>query len=468
MILKKISHIGLLLFFAATFITCNNDLKLRFVVISDTHLGANRSHENVPRTLKCLLSKKPVPDAIFVVGDLTNNGWAQEYDGLLEIFSDPTIVPKGIAVYYMTGNHEFRKIIYSETSTKIETCDSIQEKNLIFEDMTALERFTTKTGQPPHQYIDIKGYPFITISMTDGDNLIGTMPDHDVINNLYNDDALYFLSKKMEEAEHSYPGKPIFLFSHIGSTSTCFGTFPKDDGGQNQFPPLLDKYPQTVFFNGHSHFPIGDPRTIHQGNYTSINTGSSAFPSGEKYYIPNPLLPQNSYPEVTEGLIVNVFSDGNIEIERWDTFRNEEILPRWYLKPPFDGSNFIYKDRDGLPAPSFESGAKVTCFIEGSSLIVRFPKANDDEIVNHYTIDFLNEEGNVFHSGDRFSDFPQNSQMPEIYVVRIPLGENSLLQLPSCTNIQIRVTAVDSYCNRSESISSEMFNIPSVFLKESL
>lgn len=468
MIFNRSMYTGIFLLIAVVFMACKKEVQLRVVVISDTHFGADRSHENVPRTLKCLLHKKPLPDAVFVVGDLTNNSWAQEYDELIETFSDRSIVPEGVAVYYMTGNHDFRSIIYSGISSNRIACDSIHEKNMILEDMSAIERYKEKTGQPLHQYIDIKGYPFITVSMANGDNLIGTMPDHEVINNLYDEEALSFLSEKMEDAVRNYPGKPIFLFSHIGSTSTCFGTFPQDDGGQNQFPSILDNYPQTVFFNGHSHFPIGDPRTIHQAQYTSINTGSAAFPSGEKYYIPNPLMPQKRYPEVTEGLIINILSDGNVEIERWDTFRNEEILPRWYIKQPFDGSQFLYKDRDGLPAPFFDTGARVVCFVEGDNLVIRFPRAIDNEIVNHYTIDFLKDDGTVFYSGDRFSDFHQNSQMPEVYAMRIPLGEKSFGELSPCEKIKIHVTAVDSYANKSETITSEMFSVPAVFFKESL
>ena len=36
---------------------------------------------------------------------------------------------------------------------------------------------------------------------------------------------------------------------------------------------------QTVFFSGHSHFPIGDPRVIHQERYTSINAGCATTPA---------------------------------------------------------------------------------------------------------------------------------------------------------------------------------------------
>lgn len=468
--LTKFSYSSILILIAVVFISCKkNDIQLRFVVISDIHAGAYRSHENLPRTLKCLLQKEPLPDAVFVVGDLTNNGWPQEYDELLETFSDSSIVPKDVAVYFMTGNHEFRDIIRnSETYPDMTVCDSTFGHDVRIESVTPIKRYKEKIRQPLNQYIEIKGYPFITISMTDGDNLHGTMPDQEVRNNLYNDEALKFLSEKMQDASQNYPEKPIFLFSHLGSSCTCFGTFPQDGGGQNQFSSILDNYPQTVFFNGHSHFPIGDPRTIHQAKYTSINSGSASFPSGEIYYIPNPLIPQNHYPEVTEGLIVNILSDGNVEVERWDTFRDEEIFPRWHLKPPFNSSQFLYAERDGLPGPFFKDDAQVTCFIQGNNLIIRFPKAIDNEVVNHYTIDFLNEDGDIFYSGDKFSDFYLNSQMPGVYAIQIPIGKKAFFKLPICNKIKIQVTAVDSYSNKSKPITSEPVAIPSVFLRESL
>jgi hypothetical protein len=302
----RVSHRAICLLALLSLVACKkDDIQLRFVVISDIHAGAYPSHQNLPRTLKCLLQKDPLPDAIFVVGDLTDNGWPQEYDELLETFSDSTIVPKSVSIYYMTGNHEFRDMQYSEADPYMMACDSTSVQNVKIENKTPVERYREKIGQPLNQYIDIEGYPFITISMTAGDNLHGTMPDQHVRNSLYDETAVKFLSEKMEDATQKYPGKPIFLFSHIGASFTCFGTFPEDGGGQSSFDSILEKYPQTIFFNGHSHFPIGDPRTIHQAQFTSINSGSASFPSGEIYYIPNPLLPQRHYPEVSEGLIVN-------------------------------------------------------------------------------------------------------------------------------------------------------------------
>ncbi|MDR1919191.1 MAG: metallophosphoesterase, partial [Tannerellaceae bacterium] len=297
-------------------------IQLRFVVISDTHFSPWSGHESVPKALKNLLQKEPLPDAVFVVGDLTEHGWPAEYDAFMATFTDRSLVPEGLEVYLMTGNHDLGRILKAGDDP--------------FEHMSATERYMKKTGQPLHQYVDIKGYPFVTVSMTAEDVLYSGLPEEEVRNRLYDEEALRFLEEKLAEAKRDHPGKPIFLFSHIGSSSSCFGTFPHEDGGQTQFPPILDAYPEVVFFNGHSHFPIGDPRTIHQDRYTSINDGSVSTLAGTKYFIPTPHTPQTNLTQISEGLIVNVWTDGRVEIERWDAARDEEILPRWQLEPPFD------------------------------------------------------------------------------------------------------------------------------------
>jgi hypothetical protein len=88
-----------------------------------------------------------------------------------------------------------------------------------------------------------------------------------------------------------------------------------------------------------------------------------------------------------EGLIVNVLSNGNVEIERWDTYRNEEILPKWLVKAPHDGSNFTYNNRNGLPAPVFAN------------------------VVHHYVIVVSEGEQEVARFS-KFSQFYLNSKMP--------------------------------------------------------
>ena len=39
----------------------------------------------------------------------------------------------------------------------------------------------------------------------------------------------------------------------------------------------LKPYPQVITFSGHTHYPLDDPRIIHQEDFTSIGTSTGAY-----------------------------------------------------------------------------------------------------------------------------------------------------------------------------------------------
>lgn len=388
----------------------------RFAVISDVHFGNNKGEGpmvKVPKALKNLIAKQPRVDAVFVVGDISDYGQSHQYDMVLKVFNDTTIVPADLPVFFLMGNHDH------------------------YSGKKAYENYF-KLGQPLHHYIDIKGYPFITISMS------GTS------SNSYSDKDLDFLAKSMEDAAKRYPGKPIFVFTHVPPQNTVYGTQPRDGGwGSVKFEPILSKYPQAVVFSGHSHFPLGDPRSIHQNIYTSVNDGSTTYSEVEPGVVNEGIHPAK-YDYVTEGVIVNVDANTNIEMERWDTYNDEEILPRWYVQAPHDGTRFLYKNRTGGAAPFFRPGAAVEIDnIKEEGCTVIFPQATDDEVVHHYRIEIL-KDGETVVTNNKFSGFYLNSKMPLHLDVRFQ-------GVPNGSKLKARVTAIDSYDNESTSIESPEF-----------
>jgi 3',5'-cyclic AMP phosphodiesterase CpdA len=388
----------------------------RFVVVSDTHFGSEHGDGatvKVTRSLKNLLSKEPLADAVFVVGDLTERGKPEEYDQLLSVFSDTACVPKGVAVYFMGGLFH----------------DAVTSGNY--------DIYRAKVPQPLNQYVEIKGYPFITL--TEGGHDAGAE---------VNVEARRFLSEKMADAALHYPGKPIFVFVHIPPLNTCYGSTERDSWGNDVFLSVLNRYPQAIVFSGHSHFPLGDPRSIHQGTFTTVNDGSLKYAEVEHGVVNIGYKPEN-YINVTEGVIVDVAENGDVEIERWDTRRNEEIRPKWIVRAPHDGSRFTYKNRDGLPAPLFPSGAKPgVSHLAGDSLVVTFPQATDNEVVHHYLVE-ITEKERVIASFSKFSQFYLNSDMPE----ELSVGFSGL---PAGKERAVRVTAIDSYDNPSPPITARI------------
>lgn len=389
----------------------------RFAVISDLHFG-NKEGEGpmvkVPRALKNLFSKTPQVDALFICGDLTDGGKAEQYDDLEKVFSDHTVIPEGQKIYFMMGDHDNY-------------------------DTNGLQNYY-RLGQPLYQFIDIKGYPFITLSIRGSRGYDG-----------YGDEEKAYLEKALKDAADKYPGKPIFLFTHVPPYNTVYGSCPGEGGwGTQLLSSILNKYPQIVMFSGHSHFPLGDPRSINQQIFTSINEGSTTYSEIEPNAVEEGIHPYR-YNYVTEGVIVTADSAMNLEIERWDTYNNEEILPRWQVLAPHDGSRFIYKNRDGGERPLFAAGdGVIVTNLKDESCDVSFPQATDDEVVHHYLVEIVDDKGTVYNTYRRFSDFYLNSYKSLTFTIQfsgIPLG----------AELVARVKAVDSYNNESEPLVSESF-----------
>ncbi|MDR1864554.1 MAG: metallophosphoesterase [Bacteroidales bacterium] len=393
-----------------------NDLP-RFAVISDTHFGSNEGGpsdlRNV-RALKSIFSDNRRLDALFVVGDLTDNGEEFQYNILKTVYDNPENVPTRTKVYFMMGNHDN----YNRTS--------------------GISLYLDKLRQPLYQYVVIKGYPFITIS--------GTGPGEDD----YNTEARAFLEANLADAKAKYPGKPIFVFMHHPPRDTTYGSESVNGWGTAIFSSILSRYPQIIIFAGHTHYPLGDPRSIHQDKFTTVNDGSTNYAEMETGSFTIGTKPEH-YNQVTEGVIVNIRDSGDVELQRWDTRRNEEILPRWTVEAPHDGSRFIYRNRNGQPAPVFAAGAKPLVTVSGENATVTYPQATDNEVVHRYLIEILSGE-TLLASYRQFSQFYLNSEMPETLSA-------DFSDLPAGGELKASVKAIDSYGNVSNAIVSDPFTV---------
>lgn len=434
-----------------------------FAVISDIHVGDDRGDGwkvKIPRALKNLTAKGNL-DAIFVVGDLANEGKPEQYEQVVSIFQDKTNYtnPVGRTVF-MTGNHDCFTDINNYTN--------------------GLRAFNNGELYPYDQYMVIKGYPFITISTRSSASNDDTNASDGTA--AYPQAVQDTLRSWLARADKECPGKPIFVFTHVPPKYTCYSSWPGEGAGSEPptwamkvLNPILNDYPQAVVFAGHGHYPLGDPRSIHQGvnpkserqNYfTVINTGSTAYCEIEE-----PALDEGGYPKgfdnVTEGLVVNVEPAGDVEVHRYDTRLDEEIQPKsknlWLLKAPFDGSQFQYGDmRDaddnpdnreiytGLPAPTFPAGAKATVTTEKQTVTVKFPQATNKTVVFRYLVRLVNDKGYAIKNYWAYSGYFKNSEMPDSVTA-------TFTGLEYGKNYTVTVAAYDSYNNASEAIASEPF-----------
>ena len=428
---------------------------LVFAVISDLHVGHADGvgcQVKVQQALRHLTGRSKL-DALVVVGDLTEDGKASQYKELVQFFGNKRNILHPVDNYlFMMGNHD--------------NYDSNGQANY----QNGLKMFNGYKSYPLHQYVLIKGYPFITISD------LGTA-SNDIYNwnngtTSYPATSVNTLKRYLEQAVHDAPGKPIFVFTHVPPRWTCFSTwveYENEAWAMEVLNPVLNQYPQAVVFGGHSHYPLGDPRSIHQGvdpnsernnYYTVINTSTTSYSEIYPGAVDAGIHPENN-EYVTEGMIVVEQPNGDIEIRRYDTFRDVEIDPehRWVLKAPFDGSQFQYADirdaddnpnmldlRDGLPAPAFNDGAQLTLFPGAYDVKVTFPQATDNECVFRYNVRIL-QNGEVAESAFVFSQFYLTTDMPALLSYTIS-------NLRPATPYTIEVVAYDSYDNQSEALTA--------------
>lgn len=338
----------------------NPEEVFRFAVISDLHFGLNDATDKVTRTLKTVLDKAPDLSAIFFVGDLTDASAASSYDQLLRVVA--STVPSTVRVVYMMGEHD-------------RTTDATG----------AL--FRSKTGQEPNQYIELSGYPFVSVSV-----------DVSATNgaNCYAPATKAFLEEKMAVAAKKFTDRPIFVFYHIPVSGTIWGTSVPNNFASTALESAMNGYVQAIAFSGHTHFPLGDERSILQRKYTSINTSSSTYgllPYGFTT-APEALYRPRGSAEVTEALLVSVNKAHQVTIERHNTFNGSTIKQPWVIHPPHDGNKFTYTDtRTGGTAPVFSPGAAITVGnISTSGCTISFPQATDDDMVYAYQVHVINQQ----------------------------------------------------------------------------
>ncbi|MGK0537381.1 metallophosphoesterase family protein, partial [Bacillus sp. 'calajunan'] len=85
----------------------------------------------------------------------------------------------------------------------------------------------------------------------------------------YSDKQINWLKEEMEKAQKDDPEKPIFVFLLQHIKDTVYGSQEWGTKDSAKIYEVLKQYPQVITFSGLSHYPLDDPRSIHQKDFTS-------------------------------------------------------------------------------------------------------------------------------------------------------------------------------------------------------
>ena len=223
-----------------------NKPELIFPVISDVHIYSD-NHKNLEKfrtTLAQLNQVAPNQDAFVVVGDLTEYGEATQYDRFMSVYNHGK-QSQTVSMMAM-GNHDYWNGL------------SVADAQTLFLNKTGMEAI--------YFHKVIKGYHFIILGTEDG-----------LTEGTFSAKQIKWLEEQLKEAHADDSKKPIFVFHHQPIKGTVYGSEWGFSKNRDLFYDTLKPYPQVISFSGHTHYPLDDPRIIHQEDFTSIGTSTGAY-----------------------------------------------------------------------------------------------------------------------------------------------------------------------------------------------
>lgn len=402
-----------------------DDAELRFAVFSDTHNGPTKPKENetLAKAFDTLYQLDPDIDAVAIVGDITDNGTQAQYNSFQSIL-DSNLKEETELVISM-GNHEGN----------------------------TAPLFTAATGKEPRANVEINGYHFITLSARSSENVYG--------GSRYNLDEQW-LREQLDAATEEDPTKPVFLFMHHGIEDTAYGT---EDWNTKDLGNVIKDYPQVVHFSGHSHYPLNDPRSIYQKDFTALNTATLSYfelEAGMMYGT----IPPNS-KNAAQMMVFDV-NGTNVRIRKLDLMSGEYIGEDWVFDTASGKEGFIYTDarKESGHTPYFEEDAAVKVdSVNDNGCTITIDQAkieeilgdNHDEVVHSYKFEFINKKtGKIDRTHKIWSEF-----------YFLPMS-NTLTQdfsgLKAGTEYEVKVTALSSFKKESTNTIAASFTTTGGFV----
>lgn len=415
---------------------------VRFLVASDVHIDDYDSVQEEARLAKMFQvgyayseaqADHTTLDGVFFAGDCANTGSVYAMQKFFDIVNENS--RPETTVRAELGNHEY----YYSNSTE-------------------------------EDWLRISGYESTDMNVKIGDIHVILLAPHNG-GNAYTAAQREWLEDQIIISLEDDPTKarPIFVIQHHAPSNTAYGT---EDWGSNDLTDVLKKYPQIVDFGGHSHYPINDPRSIWQGDFTVLNTGGLSYYEmgivGAETEGIFPLGTDGDYSttrtsrDEAQFYIVEVAVDGRMRVNGYDLFTDSIIVS--YDLGPFDSKdNFEYTPEKMLAnaeTPYFPENTVVTnTFVDDTEAEFVFTQAVCKDTVQHYRCE-LYKDGEPADTALVLSNnwyFP----MPETLTV-------CFRDLVPATDYTVKIIAVSAFAKESEPYTvsfttrEENIEIPSV------
>ena len=423
---------------------------LSLAAISDTHVNGvwtipGYKFRSALIQERDMAGKSGVLDGVLVVGDLVDSpAWnrkkyteVNDWKTLYERVFDPTEVP----MVYTVGNHDVWR----------EWTDStyVEAKNI--SGRLGGDYFLTDVGDPQMRekyecrHCVIGGYHILCLT-----------PNHRGPVD-YPKESIEWLDAQLSEITAAEPGKYVIVLTHAMIYNTIYGSLLDDTDDKHPdywstkvLTDVLRKYPQAMVFGGHLHFPLNDPRSIWQGDFTVMGTASTRYMAIDNGNYENMAgrTVMKDKDEFSQGLLLQFDDKGNMRAVRMDFYNQTTIGEPWTAKHPCKDGSHLRKYNHGRlrslnKAPVLD---RMDVTAGQGRITVSFAAGRDDEFAHTYFIT-VKKDGEVVAAKKILSDFyrvPQASMMKKKWKQDIELAPGTY---------EVSLHAIDSWDAASNTIT---------------
>lgn len=205
----------------------------------------------------------------------------------------------------------------------------------------------------------------------------------------YSEYQKVWLREQLDAAVADDPAKPVFVLQHEHISDTVYGSSSFEGWGMPDFAEILKDYPQVVDFSGHSHYPINDPRSIWQGEYTALGTGGLYY--AEITVDDVKTVHPDGYRFTSTFWVVEIDADNRIRLRAVDLLA-QEYLCEYILDGITDRSYTPEKQLERSKPPVFKSGTQVK--IRSGKAVFNAAESADGMPIFIYRAFAVDAEGN--------------------------------------------------------------------------
>jgi len=475
---------------------------LKLGVLSDVHIRVNKQGKALVGNERGCVTylirafehfRAQAVDAVVIAGDIADLGLTDELqavaDAWYKVFPNDCL-PNGDRVekVFIYGNHDWEGASYSPRLMKEMWPDEEERKrHFLHNDYAGNWKRIFHEEYEPIYRKTVKGYDFIGAHW---DPRAG---------------FCWGGSKRVEEyfnglAKIPDPKKPFFFIQHSHPQNTCYGpwVWGHDSG---QATRALSAFPNAIALSGHSHASLTDDRSVWQGAFTSIGTGSMSDigAMGEEHapvgrenacndidlvpscwkYDGKKMMPNGGWAKSKHGAVYSVFDD-RIEISRMDFLSGLQLGYDWVVPLTRGSATFAFDERaKQVGVPRFVKGGKVEIArvraknrgskgkkpderivaVERDAIRVTAPAAVADPKARLFDLEFVAES----RSGEKLVKYLAPDGFNLSYLDKRAEVKSFCVfatdELPKGGDVRFVVTPLNCYGARGRSIAGEWFKI---------